>query len=61
MRWGTMSDIKEIIGDLIMLWDLLKPRISCQTYLTERNEEKALFDLQIVGLWVQRSPVRGSY
>jgi hypothetical protein len=27
-------------------------QISCQTYLTERDEEKTLFDLQIVGLWV---------
>ena len=26
--------------------------MSCQTYLVEINEEKALFDLQIVGLWV---------
>jgi len=33
MRWDTISDIKEIIGDLIMLWNLLKPRVSCH----ERN------------------------
>ena len=24
-----MSDIKEIIGDLTILWDLLKPTVSC--------------------------------
>ena len=46
-----MSDIKEIIGDLIILWDLLKPTVSCQNQLPEKNEEKTLSDLQIVGFW----------
>jgi hypothetical protein len=42
-----MSDIKEIIGDLIILWDLLKPTVSCQNGGSLGRARNDRYDFQI--------------